>query len=47
MVLSQTFTAFTPEIWTPRVNFFFKAKLVAANFFDNYSSEVAEGGDIV
>lgn len=47
MPLSQTFTAFTPEIWTPRVNMFFKAKLAAAPFFADYSADVAEGGDIV
>lgn len=47
MTLSQTFTAFTPEIWSPKVNYFFKNKLAAAKFFDDYSSDVADGGDIV
>ena len=47
MTKAQTLTAFTPEIWTPRVNMYFKTKLVAANHFDDYSSEVTEGGDIV
>lgn len=47
MTLAQTFTAFTPEIWSPRVNMFFKAKLVAARFFQDYSADVADGGDTV
>lgn len=47
MVLSQTFTAFTPEVWSPRINFFFRARLAAAPFFDDYSSDVANGGDTV
>ena len=47
MTLSQTFTAFTPEIWSPRVNMFFQAKLAAAKFFQDFSSDVANGGDIV
>ncbi len=47
MVLSQTFTAFTPEIWSPRINWFFRAKLAAAPFFDDYSADVANGGDTV
>lgn len=47
MTLSQTFTAFTPEIWSPRINMFFQAKLVAAKFFNDYSADVADGGDTV
>lgn len=35
------------EIWSPRINYFFRTKLVAARFFDDYSSDVADGGDIV
>lgn len=44
---TQTFTAFTPEIWSPRINYFFRAKLAAAPFFSDYSADVADGGDIV
>lgn len=44
---TQTFTAFTPEVWSPRINFFFKTKLVAAPFFADYSDDVASGGDII
>lgn len=33
------------EIWGERVNEFFRAKLVAAPFFTDRSSEVANGGD--
>lgn len=35
------------EIWGNRVNDFFRANLKAANFFENWSSDVAEGGDII
>lgn len=42
---TQTFRAFTPEIWSPRINYFLKAKMGAAKFFDNYSDDVTEGGD--
>lgn len=44
---TQTFTAFTPEIWSPRINFFFKTRLVAAPWFEDYSSDVSSGGDII
>lgn len=44
---TQTFTAFTPEVWSPRINFFFKTKLVAAPFFSDYSADVSDGGDII
>lgn len=44
---TQTFTAFTPEVWSPRINFFFRARLAAAPFFDDYSADVANGGDTV
>lgn len=47
MTLSQTFTAFTPEVWSPRINYFFRAKLAAAPFFDDYSADVADGGDTI
>ena len=35
------------EIWSPRVNDIFRAKLKAASFFLNLSDELAEGGDTV
>jgi|TARA_R100001530_G_scaffold127734_1_gene97066 hypothetical protein len=44
---TQTFTAFTPEVWSPRINFFFKTKLTAAPFFADYSDDVSDGGDII
>lgn len=36
-----------PGIWANRVNDFFRANLKAANFFEDWSSEVAGGGDII
>jgi len=33
------------EIWSPRINEYFHAKLGAANFFNDYSDEVTMGGD--
>jgi len=36
-----------PEIWGNRVNDFFRANLKAANFFENWSADVAGGGDII
>jgi len=36
-----------PEKWANRVNDFFRAQLRAANFFEDWSSEVADGGDII
>jgi hypothetical protein len=42
---TQTFAIFTPQIWSPRINFFLKNKLAAARAFSDYSEEVVEGGD--
>lgn len=36
-----------PEVWSSRLNDFFRASLRAGSFFENWSEEVAEGGDIV
>lgn len=36
-----------PEVWGSRVNDFFRANLKAANFFEDWSSEVAGGGDVI
>jgi len=45
MTYAQTYSVFEPEIWSPRIDMFFRAKLLAANFFANYSDEVTAGGD--
>lgn len=37
--------SYIPEIWGERVNEFFRAKLVAAPFFTDRSSELSGGGD--
>lgn len=39
--------AFIPEVWSPIVNEALFAKTVAANFFTDLSSYLADGGDIV
>jgi len=39
--------AVIPEIWSKKVNEFFRAKLVAANFFTDMSDDVAGGGDTI
>lgn len=36
-----------PEIWGSRVNNFYRANLKAASFFEDWSEEVSQGGDIV
>ena len=43
----QNFLVFTPEVWSPRVDEYFKKKLHAAKHFFNFSNEVAQGGDTV
>lgn len=47
MTLSQSFVVFTPDIWSPRINMFFQEKLTAGNWFENRSSEVADGGNVL
>lgn len=47
MANTQSYTAFTPEIWSVRVNRAMKAKLVAAKFFSDYSDEISGEGDIL
>ena len=42
---TQTFAIFTPQLWSPRINFFLKNKLAAARAFSDYSDEAMEGGD--
>jgi hypothetical protein len=49
---SDTFTAadlteFIPNMWGNRVNDFYKATLVMADFFTNRSDELAGGGDVL
>lgn len=47
MAYTQTYDVFNPEIWSPKLNRAFQKKLVAAQFFDNYSSEIAGRGDLL
>lgn len=39
------YSTLTPEIWSPTVTSFFKAKLLAARAFTDLSGDVTEGGD--
>lgn len=43
----QNYLVFTPEVWSPRIDEYFKKKLVAGKHFLNFSNEVAQGGDTV
>lgn len=36
-----------PSLWSNRVNDFFRAELKAAAFFENWSEEVADGGNVI
>lgn len=36
-----------PSKWTNKVNDFFRADLYAANFFEDWSSEVSDGGNVI
>lgn len=47
MTLSQTFAVFTPTVWSPRIYFFLKNKLISQQVFDDFSSEVTAGGDTI
>lgn len=38
---------FIPEVWGQKINDFFRANLVMANFFTNRSEEIAGGGNII
>ena len=43
MTLSQDYTVFSPDRWSGKINEFFKANLVAAKFFDDYSEDIEPG----
>jgi|TARA_Y100000310_G_scaffold279075_2_gene297991 hypothetical protein len=44
---STTLAAMIPEIWSEKMNNFYRDNLKAAAFFTDLSSDLAEGGDIV
>jgi hypothetical protein len=44
---ATTDAVFIPTIWGPKLNDFYRAKLLCANFFTDLSGEVAGGGNIV
>ena len=41
---STTLANVIPDVWTSKLNDFYRAKLVCANFFTNLSSEITGGG---
>jgi hypothetical protein len=41
---AQTYLVYRPDVWAPRVDAIFKARLVAAKFFSDFSDYVTEGG---
>jgi hypothetical protein len=41
---AQTYLVYRPDVWAPRVDAIFKARLVAAKFFQDFSDYVTEGG---
>lgn len=45
---NQSFNpVFTPTVWSPRIYFFLKNKLIAKQVFDDFSDEVTQGGDTI
>jgi hypothetical protein len=46
-ITSTTADVMIPEIWGARVNDFYRANLKAGNFFEDWSEDVANGGDII
>lgn len=44
---STTLDTLIPEIWGSKMNDFYRANLITANFFTDLSSELAAGGDVV
>lgn len=47
MTLNQSYAVFQPTIWSPRIYFFLKNRLVANNVADDFSDEVMSGGDTI
>jgi len=43
----MAYSTLTPEIWSPTITSFFKAKLLAARAFSDLSGDVSEGGNEV
>jgi hypothetical protein len=41
---AQTYLVYRPDIWSPTIDKFFKAKLEAAKYFQDFSDDVTEGG---
>lgn len=42
-----TLAVYIPQVWGQKINEFFRAKLVCAEFFTNRSDELSEGGNIL
>ena len=44
---STSLDVMIPEIWSSRMNDFYRQKLIAGSFFTDLSSELASGGDVI
>lgn len=44
---STTLDTLIPELWGPKMNDFYRQKLILANFFEDLSGEFADGGDVM
>jgi hypothetical protein len=44
---TQTFAIFTPTVWSPKINYWLKQKMVMAQISTDYSDEVTGGGDTI
>jgi len=44
---STTLDVLIPELWSSRMNNFYRENLYAVNFFEDLSSELANGGDVL
>lgn len=45
--ITQTYQAFQPAYWTPKINWYFRNQLHAKNVCTDYSSDLSGGGNIV
>ena len=44
---TTTLASYIPTVWGSKVNEFYKAKLVMADFFTDRSDELANGGNVL
>jgi len=44
---ATTLAAYIPEVWSSKMNEFYREKLIAGKFFTDLSDELTQGGDIL